>query len=196
MFVYTCICVYSICACGCVHQCGVGWARTRILSRPTARIYSVLYYSNTGIYQRNDGRGDPHCVQTPFFSSNITARNILLCYIIVNMLKQTPLTTGIMVQHLYEWFCVCVFGYKERVMCGLWAVMEDPVSLMWWTLYFLYVINGIQSSTELSSVHPVFTSCRWTYKRKEKGILYCYSLHLFNKLFLLAPEWKLTDEKE
>lgn len=67
-----------------------------------------------------------------------------------------------------ECFCVCVFGYKERLMCGLWAVMEDPVSLMWWILYSLYTINGTHSSTELSSVQPVFMSRRWRYKR-EKG---------------------------
>lgn len=67
-------------------------------------------------------------------------------------------------------FCVCVFGYREREMCGLWAVMEDPVSLMWWTRHSLHTVNGTHSSTELSSVHLAFMSCRWRYKRRDKGI--------------------------
>lgn len=101
-----------------------------------------------------------------FPQTNITARDILLYYRFVEANTSYHWNKG--APFVCECFCVCVFGYKERVMCGLWAVMEDPVSLMWWTLYSLYTINGTHSSTELSSVRPVFMSCRWRYKKRGK----------------------------
>lgn len=52
--------------------------------------------------------------------------------------------------------CVCiVYCYKKGMMCGLWAVMEYPVSLMWWTWSALYTIKT-QSIPQQSSFH---TSC-------------------------------------
>lgn len=111
-----------VCACACVH--GVGWARTRILSRPTVRIHSVLYYSNTGprlVHIREMIPERTPTVSKPLFSpqTNITSREILLYYIFVKMLKRTPPTTEVKVHRLCVNAFACVFGYRARVMCGL-----------------------------------------------------------------------------
>lgn len=108
--------LHRVCMCVCVY--GVGWARTRIVSRPTAPVYSESDCSNTEL--RLAHIRETTVERTPTVSKhllllpNITARGTLLYDIFVKRLKQTQTPSSAETK-----ICVCVFGYRERVMCGL-----------------------------------------------------------------------------